>query len=371
MEYGFGRLPNFYLGIEEEFQIFDKDSYKPVYAKDIIEELKKEHNEKYYKEELLINSIEINTEPSNDIGTISENLKQIRESIAEKSEENNVYCIAIGMYPYVTKDDLEINVPYANRRAQAFLDPRIADGKDYAFNACHIHTSIDKYENAMKFLDCASVLSPILLALSASSPAFEGKPTGYLSYRRKIWERIGNIQKQIKTERCEHDIEKYEINCNTPPHNMDREDWDFLFSANMMLGSWLTRVDHPSDKGTVQFRVFDAVGYRKTSLALASLCQGIEYCFLNGKLDYEKCLNFSNGTNIEISYTKALQNDGIKQLASNLITYVVENSEITIKEDLYPLKRIIESGNISEKILNLLHDKKRLTEKFSLNGGMK
>lgn len=372
MKYGFGRFPNFYLGVEEEYQIFDKGSYKPVSSKYIINKLKKQNPGLCYKDELLINAIEVNTKPEKDICKISENLEQIRGTIIDQSEENNVYCIGIGVYPYIKKVDLCINVPYAKKRAQTFLDYRIREGKDYAFNACHIHASIDNYKNALSFLDCASALSPILLAVSASSPAFAGEPTGYMSYRRKVWERIGAAQKEIKIELCQDKkiLKEFSITNNVPPNNLKERDWDSLYSNGIMLGSWLTRVDHLEDKGTVQFRTFDAVGSRDIALGLASLCQGLEYCFLEGKIDYKKCLEFSNEIDISLAYTEALRNRKIKNAVRSLITYVEENSDITIKEDMLPIKKILNKGNISEEILSCLGEKKKLTERFSLNGGM-
>lgn len=59
MRYGFNKTPEFYFGIEEEFQLYDKEFLKPINADKIL-------SIPNVKSELLKNMIEINAGPCRD-----------------------------------------------------------------------------------------------------------------------------------------------------------------------------------------------------------------------------------------------------------------------------------------------------------------
>jgi carboxylate-amine ligase len=53
----------------------------------------------------------------------------------------------------------------------------------------HVHVSIDSPEEGVAVLDRIRVWLPILIALSANSPFWQGKDTGYASFRYQVWRR--------------------------------------------------------------------------------------------------------------------------------------------------------------------------------------
>src|SRR6201995_4067132 len=54
---------------------------------------------------------------------------------------------------------------------------------------CHVHVSIESEEEGVAVLDRIRPWLPTLLALTANSPFWHGRDTGYSSYRRQVWGR--------------------------------------------------------------------------------------------------------------------------------------------------------------------------------------
>jgi carboxylate-amine ligase len=54
---------------------------------------------------------------------------------------------------------------------------------------CHVHVSIESEEEGVAVLDRIRPWLPPLLALTANSPFWQGRDTGYCSYRRQVWGR--------------------------------------------------------------------------------------------------------------------------------------------------------------------------------------
>lgn len=69
---------------------------------------------------------------------------------------------------------------------------------------CHVHVSVDSDAEAVAVLDRIRVWLPMLTAVSANSPYWQGRDTGYASYRTQVWARwpsAGPIEVQGSAER--------------------------------------------------------------------------------------------------------------------------------------------------------------------------
>ncbi|WP_205834518.1 YbdK family carboxylate-amine ligase [Crystallibacter degradans] len=55
--------------------------------------------------------------------------------------------------------------------------------------ACHVHVGIESPEEGVAVLDRIRVWLPVLAALSANSPFWDGTDTGYASFRTQLWGR--------------------------------------------------------------------------------------------------------------------------------------------------------------------------------------
>ncbi|MCZ9344105.1 glutamate-cysteine ligase family protein, partial [Streptomyces sp. TRM76130] len=54
---------------------------------------------------------------------------------------------------------------------------------------CHVHVSVDSDEEGVAVADRVRPWLSVLNALSANSPFWQGKDTGYSSYRSRVWQR--------------------------------------------------------------------------------------------------------------------------------------------------------------------------------------
>jgi carboxylate-amine ligase len=55
---------------------------------------------------------------------------------------------------------------------------------------CHVHVSVESDDEAVAVLDRIRVWLPVLLALSANSPFWQGLDSRYASYRSQVWSRF-------------------------------------------------------------------------------------------------------------------------------------------------------------------------------------
>ncbi len=54
---------------------------------------------------------------------------------------------------------------------------------------CHVHVAVESDEERVAVLDRIRVWLPVLTALSANSPFWNGEDTGYASFRSQAWNR--------------------------------------------------------------------------------------------------------------------------------------------------------------------------------------
>ena len=79
--------------------------------------------------------------------------------------------------------------PVRLRRFAAMADEYGLTAREQLTCGCHIHVSVDSAEEAVGVLDRIRVWLPVLSALSANSPFWHGRDSGYASYRSQVWSR--------------------------------------------------------------------------------------------------------------------------------------------------------------------------------------
>lgn len=80
----------------------------------------------------------------------------------------------------------------------------------------HVHVSVNSSEEGVAVLDRIRIWLPVLIALSSNSPFWQGKDTGYASFRYQLWRRwpaagpteiFGSVQ-------AYHDLVEMLLSCN-------------------------------------------------------------------------------------------------------------------------------------------------------------
>jgi len=361
MDYGFGRTPEYSFGIEEEFQLYDRTTLKPVNARDVIA------SNNNFKPEILLNMVEINTEVCHDISEAEEDLRYKRGLLKDICIDRNIYCVGIGIFPYLADGDVSLNKEFAVKNSPLFLDKKITDSKNFVMCGTHIHLSVSNMRRALKSLHLFNFVSPYLCALSANSPYFKGKDTGFENYRRQTWLKTGKLLLDLKSSEMPWLINKYNLDEYFSPENLTESIYSDLISTNfIMVGSWPVYIDSRTEKGTVHLRQFDQTSDIKRVLGYASLSRGLGWCILNNcfpeqgyKLDRKDLVSMDT-----FCSKKGLKSKHNSRRCLELIKLVSERCDIVSDDELKIFKDDI---MLTDKQRQLFNKPKKLTEFFSIS----
>lgn len=136
--------------------------------------------------ELKRTMIEIGTPVCSSLGELRDHLVRLRSEVAAAAESCGLAIMAAGTHPITgtVDDDITDEPDYAD------LADRYAHlAHEQNVCGCHVHVSISDRELAITAMNHVRPWLPVLLALSASSPFWDGTDTGYASYRTEIFGR--------------------------------------------------------------------------------------------------------------------------------------------------------------------------------------
>jgi glutamate---cysteine ligase / carboxylate-amine ligase len=134
----------------------------------------------------------------------------------------------------------------------------------------HVHVGVSDGARAITIINEVKRHLPLFLALSSSSPYFEGEDSGLASARSKVFESLPTA--------------------GLPPQLADWSDFEAFMSTlldsgciNSIREVWWDIRPHP-DFGTIEFRMCDATPTVRESIALAALAQSL-VAWCNTQLD--------------------------------------------------------------------------------------
>jgi carboxylate-amine ligase len=181
-----GRVPDFTLGVEEEFQLVDAASGE---LRPSVDEVLPEARDALGDEvqpELQRSMIEIGTPVCTELAEVRRELVRLRREVAAAAEATGCRIAALGTHPTARWEDQEITGKARYERMAATYR-RLA--WDQLICGCHVHVGIADRELAIATLNRVRLWLAPLLALSANSPFWESVDTGYASYRTELWAR--------------------------------------------------------------------------------------------------------------------------------------------------------------------------------------
>ena len=202
-----GYKKKFSIGVENEKFLFDINSksranYKQV--KDVLNFLKKfgwkEINEDNNLIGLNSNTQSITLEPGNQIelsGGLCENVHQVCAESFKFQKQLDEACAYLGLetlsigYDPITALQNSPNNP--KKRYKVMTKEMPKKGKlslEMMYQTCGTQINLDysSEEDFTKKFKIISFLTPLTIALFSNSAVKQGDPTGYLSYRTKVWQ---------------------------------------------------------------------------------------------------------------------------------------------------------------------------------------
>ena len=140
----------------------------------------------FYSAEIQRTTVETNTAVVRDLSDLRAELLRLRAGVIEVAEKENLGVAAVGTAPRSTYADFELTSTGRYSRMQEqyrlLVDEQLICGTQ-------IHVGVADRDVAVEIGQRIARDLPVLLALSASSPYWNGQDTGYASIRTIIWQR--------------------------------------------------------------------------------------------------------------------------------------------------------------------------------------
>ncbi|MBO0738297.1 MAG: carboxylate-amine ligase [Alphaproteobacteria bacterium] len=180
--------PEFTLGIEEEYFLVDRMTRDVV--GDPPETMLAECEALLggqVSPEFLRSQIEIGTRVCASLREAQADLQRLRGTIASVAARHGMAPVAAGTHPFARWDAQKTTERMRYRSLEADLQ---GVGRRLAICGMHVHIGIPDNELRIDLLNQASYFLPHLLALSTSSPFWQGENTGLKSYRLAVFDEM-------------------------------------------------------------------------------------------------------------------------------------------------------------------------------------
>ena len=178
--------PSFSIGIEEEYLLVDLNTKDLVSEppKALIDEFEANLGRRFSRE-FLRTQVEVGTAVCNSIQDARAELSHLRGTVAEIARGHGLAPIAASTHPFAQwraqkhTDKLRYQVLHEDMQVVA---------QRLLICGMHVHVGIEKDDLRIDILNQVSYFLPHLLALSTSSPFWEGTETGLKSYRLCVFD---------------------------------------------------------------------------------------------------------------------------------------------------------------------------------------
>ena len=245
---------SFRFGIEEEFFLADTNT-RSTPGRSLAAFHAAVHQKLPEAErELLQAQVEIASPPTTNFAEARSVLSGLRQQLAATGREHDILLLASGTHPlgYWSQQH---NTEKA--RYQALTEQMQMIGRRNLVCGMHVHVEVPDPDQRVDLMNRLLPYTPLLLALSASSPFWQGNNTGLAAYRLSVW---GELPRT-----------------GLPELFRDKRDYDRLVATMVSAGaikdaSYLWWTLRPSIRyPTLELRVADSCTDLEVALAIAAL----------------------------------------------------------------------------------------------------
>lgn len=179
--------PDFTIGIEEEYLLVDSQTLELAQAPSaMMDDCRAEMGEQV-SPEFLQCQIEVGTKVCQNIGQAREDLKRLRSGISKQAAKHGLVPIAASSHPFADWKDQH----HTDKSRYNALQKDLA-GVVRRMLICgmHVHVGIGQKDLRIDLINQLTYFLPHLLALSSSSPFWQGDDTGLASYRLTVFDNL-------------------------------------------------------------------------------------------------------------------------------------------------------------------------------------
>ena len=175
------------LGVEEEYMLIDPKTLELSSETGVLlEEGQRIHGENM-KAEFHSAVAEVVTGVCESVDDVRRDLVAMRGSMFELADKYDLAVAAAGTHPTTHWKDVRLT---EGPRYSRILDNLQDLARANLIYGMHCHVGIDDFETRVQVMNAARYFLPHMLALSCSSPFWQGKATGHMSTRTHIFKRF-------------------------------------------------------------------------------------------------------------------------------------------------------------------------------------
>ncbi len=246
------------VGVEEEYQLVDpKTGLLLPNCKEVMEQIGRDTTADI-QHELHLTQIEMASTVCHTLEDVRSSVRQVRGQLVQAAEKTGAALVAAGTNP-LPVPEVDSITPKLRYRVMRQRFQRIA--RELLIFGCHVHVSIENRTIGLQVMNQTQRWLPILQAISANSPFWDGEDTGYASYRRELW-----VQWPM---------------AGPPPHFSDLADYESCVDDLTRAGAikdesfiyWDIRL--PAKVPTIEFRSADVMMSVDETVGYTGLVRGI------------------------------------------------------------------------------------------------
>lgn len=181
------KSPVFTLGVEEEYQIIDPETRDlRSHLSKIVDGAKITLHEQV-KAEMHQSVVEVGTNICKSVKEAETEIKLLRSKIVELANKQNLLVGGAGTHPFSRWQDQPIT---DDPRYQSIVNELQDAARSNLIFGMHCHIGIENREIGLQLMNQATYFLPHIFALSTNSPFWEGRNTGYKSFRTKVFDKF-------------------------------------------------------------------------------------------------------------------------------------------------------------------------------------
>lgn len=173
----------FTVGVEEEYQLVDartgdlRSRARWVIAGDWTGEVKPEMQQ---------HTIEVETKVCEGTHCVRDDLARLRFQAAVAAAAEGLRIVAAGTHPFAAPQ----GHLFTDKRVYAAIREEYRElAETQSIFGMHVHVGVPPHVDRLRVANVARLYLPYLLCLAGSSPFYEGRDTGYCSFRSILWRR--------------------------------------------------------------------------------------------------------------------------------------------------------------------------------------
>jgi glutamate---cysteine ligase / carboxylate-amine ligase len=172
------------VGVEEELMILDAETLEPVPRVDsLVQAAEGVDMPGVLKTELHASVVELTTDVGASLDDAVAKLVEVRRVAVDVAERLGLVLAGAGSHPTARADELAITPVERYREFVEYAGP---SAQRQGVSGLHVHIGMPDADTCFRVMELVLPWLPVVLALSANSPYYEGRETGMMSIRAEV-----------------------------------------------------------------------------------------------------------------------------------------------------------------------------------------